>query len=94
MAEKIPLDMAPSDPVLSAVEHMSTNTLEVEIVRKGWRCLRCKHEWVPVLKEKPRRCPNCTDPNWDRPRGYASAKANALRRGSSAVAGKARKPRK
>jgi hypothetical protein len=33
----------------------------------GCRC-RCGHEWFPRRAEKPRVCPECKSPNWDRPR--------------------------
>lgn len=33
----------------------------------GCRC-RCGHEWVPHGNEKPRVCPKCKSPNWDRPK--------------------------
>lgn len=41
------------------------------IKKKGWRCLRCGHEWIPKegfnKKEKPITCPNktCRSPYWD-----------------------------
>jgi len=32
----------------------------------GCRC-RCGHEWLPREKgEKPRVCPKCKSPNWDK----------------------------
>lgn len=31
------------------------------------RC-RCGHEWLPRNDEKPRVCPKCKSPNWDRPK--------------------------
>jgi hypothetical protein len=35
----------------------------------GYRCQRCGHEWVPKNKvQKPRVCPKCKNPYWDRPR--------------------------
>jgi len=35
----------------------------------GYRCERCGHEWVPRNKaEKPRVCPKCKNPYWDKPR--------------------------
>jgi predicted Zn-ribbon and HTH transcriptional regulator len=35
----------------------------------GYRCQRCGHEWVPRDKtQKPRVCPKCKNPYWDRPR--------------------------
>ena len=36
----------------------------------GCRC-RCGHEWLPrVPAEKPRVCPKCKRPNWDRLKLY------------------------
>ena len=36
------------------------------VMLKGCRC-RCEHEWLPRKKlEKPRVCPKCKSPNWDR----------------------------
>ena len=35
----------------------------------AYRC-RCGHEWVPHnlrSTERPRVCPKCKSPNWDRP---------------------------
>jgi len=33
----------------------------------GCRC-RCGHEWLPrITEEKPRVCPKCKSPNWDKP---------------------------
>jgi len=43
-----------------------------EIMLKGYKCERCGHEWVPrVEKEKPRVCPKCKNPYWDRPKKKA-----------------------
>jgi predicted Zn-ribbon and HTH transcriptional regulator len=34
---------------------------------EGCRC-RCGHQWLPREKrEKPRVCPLCKSPNWDKP---------------------------
>jgi predicted Zn-ribbon and HTH transcriptional regulator len=33
----------------------------------GCRC-RCGHEWLPREGGKPRVCPKCKSPNWDRPK--------------------------
>jgi predicted Zn-ribbon and HTH transcriptional regulator len=34
----------------------------------AYRC-RCGHEWVPRNKgERPRVCPKCKSPNWDKPK--------------------------
>jgi len=36
----------------------------------GCRC-RCGHEWLPRdLAEKPRVCPKCKSPNWDKPKQW------------------------
>lgn len=40
----------------------------VTIKVKGYRCLRCKHEWLPKGKEEPRVCPKCHSPYWNKPR--------------------------
>jgi predicted nucleic acid-binding Zn-ribbon protein len=33
-----------------------------------FQCVRCGRVWHPRKPEVPRRCANCGDPNWDRPR--------------------------
>ena len=44
----------------------------------GCRC-RCGHEWLPRDKnEKPRVCPKCKTPNWDRPKLWERAKQTAV----------------
>ena len=41
----------------------------VEITKKGFKCERCNHEWIPNdIKEKPNVCPSCKSPYWDTPR--------------------------
>jgi predicted Zn-ribbon and HTH transcriptional regulator len=36
------------------------------VLLQGYRC-RCGHEWLPRNKaERPRVCPSCKSPNWDR----------------------------
>jgi hypothetical protein len=35
----------------------------------GCRC-RCGHEWLPRGAEKPRVCPKCKSPNWDREKKF------------------------
>lgn len=38
----------------------------VELRVQGYRC-RCGHEWMARTKgERPRVCPKCKSPNWDR----------------------------
>lgn len=45
------------DPPIGEVEDLT-----------GYRC-RCGHEWIARNKdERPRVCPACKSPNWDRPR--------------------------
>ena len=34
---------------------------------RGCRC-RCGHEWLPRTPGKPRTCPLCKSPRWDRPK--------------------------
>ena len=51
-----------------------------EVLLWGCRC-RCGHEWLPRGRgDKPRVCPKCKSPNWDRPsraRAVVAADANA-----------------
>jgi len=48
---------------------MSNKAKEIGMVQLlGCRC-RCGHEWLPrQTEEKPRVCPKCKSPNWDRPK--------------------------
>jgi hypothetical protein len=32
------------------------------------KCLRCGHEWIPRRPIKPKVCPKCTSPYWDKPK--------------------------
>jgi len=35
----------------------------------GFKCERCGHEWLPRNHEdRPRVCPKCKSPYWDKPR--------------------------
>ena len=44
------------------------------VLLEACRC-RCGHEWLPRIKsEKPRTCPKCKSPNWDRPVGFAKTR--------------------
>ena len=42
---------------------------EINITKKGWKCIRCNHQWTPKKgfkeKEKPKTCPKCRSPYWD-----------------------------
>ena len=33
-----------------------------------FKCLRCGHIWWPKTPDKPRVCPKCKSPYYDRPR--------------------------
>lgn len=37
----------------------------VEITVLGCRW-RCRHEWIAQAKERPKVCPKCKSPNWDK----------------------------
>jgi predicted Zn-ribbon and HTH transcriptional regulator len=39
------------------------------VLLPGCRC-RCGHEWLPRDEEKPRVCPKCKSPRWDKPKKY------------------------
>ena len=42
---------------------------EIEIRLKGFKCERCKQEWIPRNKEgKPIICPLCKSPYWNKPK--------------------------
>lgn len=44
----------------------------------GCRC-RCGHEWLPRnIEEKPRVCPSCKSPNWDKPLRHNKIKINGI----------------
>jgi len=42
--------------------------MKIQITTEGYRCLRCKHEWIPRTKidERPITCPKCKSPYWDK----------------------------
>jgi len=41
---------------------------EILIKKKGFKCERCGHEWVPRNEETPIICPRCKSPYWNKPR--------------------------
>lgn len=41
----------------------------VEVTVLSCRC-RCGHEWLARNRERPRVCPKCKSPNWDRAKLY------------------------
>ena len=41
----------------------------VEIKKKGFKCERCNHEWIPRdINVEPVVCPSCKSPYWNKPR--------------------------
>lgn len=42
---------------------------EIIIKKKGWKCLKCGHEWLPKKNfnknNPPIVCPNCNNPRWN-----------------------------
>jgi len=42
---------------------------EVMITRKGFKCERCPHKWIPKrIDEMPVQCPRCKSSFWNKPR--------------------------
>lgn len=43
---------------------------KIKIIVEGYKCERCKHEWIPRTKvnEEPTICPKCKSPYWDKPK--------------------------
>lgn len=39
---------------------------EKEIKLYEYTCERCTHKWIPRRQEKPRVCPKCKSPYWDK----------------------------
>lgn len=56
----------PTDQVGPTIGYAHEGAIGV-VYLVGCRC-RCGHEWFPRGAEKPRVCPVCKSPNWDRPR--------------------------
>ena len=48
----------------------------VNITVKGYRCERCRHEWVPRREDVPRVCPRCKSPYWETKSRRASQTSN------------------
>lgn len=40
---------------------------EKKITLPAYACLRCAHHWIPRITTKPKRCPNCKSPYWNKP---------------------------
>ncbi len=42
---------------------------DVNITKKGFKCERCGHEWIPMKEGKaPQLCPKCRSAYWNKPR--------------------------
>jgi len=45
---------------------------ETKIIKKGWICCRCKHEWIPKegfnQEKRPMTCPKCRSAYWNIPK--------------------------
>jgi len=41
---------------------------QIKITLDGYKCERCKHEWIPRNKETPIICPACKSAYWDKPK--------------------------
>lgn len=55
--------------ILSNVKNISdVDMSQIKISVNGFKCERCKYEWIPRKKDYPRVCPNCKSPYWDKPR--------------------------
>ena len=49
---------------------------EKKVTISEYTCERCGHEWRPRLRaQKPRTCPSCKSPYWDRPAKEKKAKS-------------------
>ena len=52
------------------------NEMADMVIRNGWhiseikqlKCLRCGRTWWPRSPQKPKFCPSCNSPYWDKPR--------------------------
>jgi len=56
----------------------NNGTLRKLIELPVWRCLKCRHQWTGRQKKVPARCPNCKNPNWNKPKKKASANDPSL----------------
>ena len=49
---------------------------KVKITLDGYKCERCKHEWIPRNKEHPIICPACKSAYWDKPKKKKATTVN------------------
>jgi transcriptional regulator len=57
-------------------QHEPEDTTLGMVPLQGCRC-RCGHEWLPRDAERPRVCPRCKSPNWDRPKLWTGKRPKA-----------------
>jgi len=50
------------------LEHHRTILVALERGLSYLRCTRCGHRWPRRKESKPKQCPACHSPYWDRPR--------------------------
>lgn len=73
-SKQITLEPYRKMPIEKALDRAGTDlkgmveTGEYEIVIDELHCLRCGHTWLPRSDKKPKWCPNCNSPYWDKPR--------------------------
>jgi hypothetical protein len=51
---------------------------KIRFTVEGYRCERCRHEWIPRESSPPRVCPHCKSPYWDRPRRDAASESQRV----------------
>ena len=54
---------------------------KVQLKVWGYRCERCKHEWIPRIKvdKEPIICPKCKSPYWNVPKKNKINKAKTIK---------------
>jgi hypothetical protein len=58
------------------------------------RCLRCGHKWFKRITGRPEQCPNCTQPNWDIPKGELAMGRPPKKKAAKRIAAPAKKKAK
>ena len=52
--------------------------INISVTKKGYKCERCNHKWLPRANEPkslPVCCPKCCSPYWNTPRKLKQAKS-------------------
>ena len=47
---------------------MKKESVGYNVLILGNKCYRCGHKWVQREEDKPRICPKCKSPYWDKPK--------------------------